>query len=89
MQANQRALTIWMLDGRHLCILTGCIKDPAIVGYIPVSHVFVQPIQPVIRQRDKARIYSYEIGLTNRSLQAYNQQSQVAHREAQMHSRDG
>jgi hypothetical protein len=55
MQADRKALTVWMLNRRHLRILAGCVKDPAIVGNIPVSHGFVQPIQPVTHQRDNAR----------------------------------
>lgn len=87
MQAYRRALTIWMLDRRHLRILAGCIKYSAIVGNIPISHVFVQPVQPVTGQRDNTQRLPTKAGFTNQSPRAYNQLFQVAHRVAQRLSR--
>ena len=40
-------LTLRPLNSWHIRIATGCIEDAAIVRNVPVSHILVQPIQPM------------------------------------------
>jgi len=83
-------LTVWVLDSGHICILTCSIEDTAIMSHIPISHIFVQPIKPVLckkRYRDKRSLLD-DFVLTSRSKLAYTQQSLGEHLVVQRHSLD-